>query len=235
MIEKALIDADIVSYRCAAANANEDVSLACWQAGEMVQRIIHETNAAGYICYLTGSDNFRYDVYPEYKAHRKDKPKPAYLEPIREYLVTTWNAKVTHGIEADDAMGIEQTNSIPETSVICTIDKDLLQIPGKHYNFVKKEHMVVSPLQGLRFFYYQLIMGDKADNIFGYDGKARDKVPKFLQADIDAIYLYEDEWEMFSHVRDLYNDDERLLMNGRVLKIQQKEGELWEFPGQMLD
>jgi hypothetical protein len=32
---------------------------------------------------------------------------------------------------------------------------------------------MVSPLEGLRNFYFQLIMGDKTDNIPGYDGKMR--------------------------------------------------------------
>jgi DNA polymerase-1 len=234
LIETALLDGDIIGYRNAAAYANEDENLARWQTGEMVRRILHETNAMGFVCFLSGSSNFRYDIYPEYKANRRDVPKPRHLATIREYLVTEWDAKVTDGIEADDAMGIEQV-AIDGSSVICSIDKDMLQIPGQHYNFVKKEFKLVSPLDGVRHFYYQLIMGDKADNIFGYDGKARDKVPQFLRPDIEALQVYTEEWEMFSHVRDLYDDDERLLMNGQVLKIQQREGELWSFPAERMD
>lgn len=227
----ALIDGDIVAYRTATAYAKEDQGLACWQAGETIQRILNETSASSYACYLTGSDNFRYTVYPDYKANRRDVPKPVHLGPIREHLVAEWNAKVTDGIEADDAMGIAQMADITQATIICSIDKDLLQIPGNHYNFVKQELSYVHPIDGLRFFYYQLIMGDRTDNIFGYDGKARSSVPKFLQDRIEALYSFVDERDMFELVRYMYNDDERMLMNGRVLRIQQQENEpLWEFP-----
>ncbi len=230
LIETALLDGDIICYRTAAAYDTEDVGLACWQAGESIRRILHETNSISYICFLSGGVNFRYSVYPEYKANRKDIPKPRHLSAIREYLTAEWNAKVTDGIEADDAMGIAQCAQDGET-IICSIDKDMKQIPGWHYHFVKHEQFLVSPLDGLRFFYYQLIMGDKADNIFGYDGKCRDKIPKFLQGTIDELYTMTEEIDMFNYVRDLYNDDNRLLMNGRVLRIQQQEYEpLWEFP-----
>src|SRR5687768_11712302 len=105
MVETALIDGDIVAYRCAAATENETEDIAKWQVSEMMNRILHETNALGYKCFLTGSDNFRYSIYPDYKANRRDMPRPRWLQHVRSHLVTTWNATVTDGIEADDAMG----------------------------------------------------------------------------------------------------------------------------------
>jgi hypothetical protein len=231
MIEVALVDADIVAYRCAAACENEDEAIAHFQVSEMMRRILHETNAMEYRAFLTGSNNFRYAIYPEYKANRKDKPKPKWLQSVREHLVTVWNATVTDGIEADDAMAIAQSYEYDEDqSVICSIDKDMLQVPGLHYNFVKGEHQRVSPLDGMRFFYKQLILGDRADNIFGYDGVARQTIPKFLQPDIDKLYEMQKQWDMFCHVRAMYNDDTRLLMNGQCLWIQRKENDLWQFP-----
>jgi 5'-3' exonuclease len=51
--------------------------------------------------------------------------------------------------------------------IIVSIDKDFMQVPGWHYNFVKKVKKQVTPEEGLRFFYKQILMGDSADNIKG--------------------------------------------------------------------
>lgn len=192
-----------------------------------MQRILHETNAMGYNLFLTGSDNFRFSIYPEYKANRKDTARPKHYAAIREFLVTDWKAKVTDGIEADDAMGIEQCAD-PENSIIATIDKDLLMIPGHHYNFVKQERRYVTPMEGLRHFYFQLVMGDKADNIFGYDGVARQKVPKFLEPVITQLEYCATEKEMYDLVYDLYHDKDKFLVNGKCLWIMRREGDFWQ-------
>lgn len=208
-----------------------------------MRRILEETGAEQYRVFIGGDKNYRFDIDPNYKANRKDVPKPEYLQDVRAYLVTEWNAEITDGIEADDAMGIAQSQrnakivgdayghfpDIDET-IICSIDKDLLQVPGNHYNFVKQEHVFVDQLTGLKNFYQQLIQGDQTDNIMGYDGKARPKIPKFLQPHIDNLLECVDEIEMFNYVREMYMDDERLLRNGRLLWIQRKEGDVWEFP-----
>lgn len=208
--------------------------------------MLHETNAMQYRSYLTGSDNFRYKIYPEYKANRKDLPKPRWLQAVREHLVTEWNSVVTDGIEADDALGIEQcasNNDSGDTTIIISIDKDLLMIPGRHYAFETSGtsslgnkwnkpavFKTVSPLEGLRNFYYQLIMGDRADNIPGFDGKMRQKTPQFLEPAVAYLDECMNEWEMFEHVRNMYNNDEAMLVSGRCLYIWQKENDEWNFP-----
>lgn len=230
MFETAIIDGDIVNYRCAAATANDDVGLACWQAGEMMQRILHETNSVSYRCFITGSDNFRYSIYPDYKANRRDQPRPKHWAAIREYLVTHWNATVTDGIEADDAMGIEQCAE--EGTIICSIDKDMLMIPGWHYNFVKQEMRLVSPTEGMRHFYWQLIMGDRVDNIPGYDGKMRQKVPNFLKPLMQDLEDATTEDSMYMIVFDKYNNEEIMHRNAKCLWIWRKENDLWIPPSE---
>jgi hypothetical protein len=76
-------------------------------------------------------------------------------------------------------------------------------------------------------------MGDKADNIFGFDGLARQKVPQKFEGIFNELASYDKECDMFNLVQSLYNDDERLLMNGRCLWIRQKEDEIWKFPTQV--
>lgn len=224
----ALIDGDIIAYRCAAASENESKEVALLRASDLMQRILDETKAEKYLVYLTGSNNFRYRYNPEYKANRKDTPRPQWLQDVREHLVVDWKASVEDEQEADDAMGIYQMAN--KETIICTIDKDLLMIPGEHYNFVTGVHREQYTIPAIRHFYYQLIMGDRTDNIFGFDGKARQTVPKKLESTIAELESYDDELDMFEFVRNLYNDDERLLMNGICLWIRRNEEEIWSPP-----
>ena len=233
----ALIDGDIICYRCAASckkvldgtrTTVEPVEVAMLRVNDLMQRILQDTKATRYRVFLTGSNNFRFKYNPEYKANRKDTPKPEWLEQCREYLVTEWKATVSDGCEADDLMAMEQG----EDTIICTIDKDLLQVVGEHYNFVKGEFTTITPLTGMFNFYWQFIMGDKADNIFGFDGLCRVTVPKKMEWMVSELQeaCMKGEKDAFEWVRSVYNDDERLLMNGRCLYMQRYPEQIWEFP-----
>ena len=178
-------------------------------------RIIQETESTAYRVFIGGADNFRYQIYPAYKGNRKDTEKPPWLEACREQLVVEWQAQVVNGMETDDMLGILQDDS----TVIASIDKDLLMIPGKHYNFVKQEHYDVSPINGLRHFYLQLIMGDRSDNIPGYDGVMRIKPPKFLLPLIADLEACETEEEMETLVKDVYTDKAQYEINKKLLWI----------------
>lgn len=214
---KALIDADIVAYRVACTLQEDDAEdFAYARTEDLVDQILVNTEATEYRLFLTGKDNFRYRIYPEYKAHRP-KEKPFWLESIRSYLRATFNAEVVDGQEADDALGINQTDD----TVICSIDKDLLMIPGKHYNFVKDEFITVTKEDGIKHFYMQCLQGDRSDNIKGIPGIGVKKAEKLLEGLVT-------EQELFNKVREAYSNDEEFLMNGRVLWIRQKDNEDWK-------
>ena len=242
VIDLALIDGDLIAYRTAASAEGETQDIAEVRADELIRRVMLEINAVGHRVYLSGDTNYRYKFNPDYKANRKDRVRPRHLQAVREHLCKYWDAKVTDGIEADDAMGIDQCAE--ELTCIVSLDKDMRMIPGHHYSWeiqgtgstgkkwVKDaEYRQVSPLQGLQHFYYQLIMGDQSDNIFGFDGKARAKVPQFLQPKIDYLHSLETEEEMYDFVLDMYNDDKvRMDMNGSCLWILRRENEFWQSP-----
>lgn len=221
----ALIDGDIVAYRCAASAEKENLDVAIWRTDDLIRRILHDTGSDKYEIYLSGHSNFRKTLFPEYKANRT-QPRPRFLEQIRERVVLDWHGIVTDGYEADDGIGISNTNyweqGIPTT--ICSIDKDLKQLAGKHYNFVKDERDYVTPLQGLRNFYRQLLIGDVADNIMGVVGIGVRKAPRYIPDDL------EDEKEMYRVVQELYKDDARLELNCRLMWILRKENQEWNSP-----
>jgi DNA polymerase-1 len=214
---KALIDADIVAYRVACTLQEDDAEDFVYaRAEDLVDQILVNTEATEYRLFLTGKNNFRYTIYPEYKAHRP-KEKPFWLEKCREYLKATFNAEVVDGQEADDALGIAQT----EDTIICSIDKDLLMIPGQHYNFVKNEFITVTQDSGMRHFYMQCLTGDRSDNIKGIEGIGPKKAEKILHGCVT-------EQDLFNAVKEAYGNDEEFLMNGRVLWIRRKDNEDWK-------
>ncbi|MCR4308345.1 MAG: hypothetical protein NUV80_07390 [Candidatus Berkelbacteria bacterium] len=243
----ALIDADIVTFRCAASCKEGDgPEISNLRADILMRQIIEETQAESYRAFLSGSRNFRYDIYPEYKANRRDIPRPVHLQSCREFLVTEWNATVTDGYEADDALGIAQTQEMQVGfedgdeerpfiygTIISSIDKDLLAIPGRHHNIVSKEIIEVSPLKALRTFYKQLLLGDRSDNVPGFDGVARQKPTNFLKGCYEKIDSLDNEVAMFEFVREIYDEHgeaEHLTRNARLLHILRKEDDKWQEP-----
>lgn len=233
----ALLDCDLIAFRTAASVENESLEIGIYRVNDLYSRILQATKAVDHQGYISGGDNFRYKIDPTYKGNRVDKERPKFLEPLREHLVTEWGVKVTDGIEADDAIGIDSKKywDLGLSFVVVSLDKDLEQLPGKHYcwefagksygkEWVRPErHFFVSPLDGMKFFYRQLLIGDNADNVKG----VKQIGPVKAAAIIDHL---ETEQGMFEAVQSLYNDDERLLRNGRLLWLLRTEDDEWNFP-----
>lgn len=219
-----LIDGDICAYRCGFTTEEESAGIAIARLDVMVERILEETDARSHKIYLSDckENNYRYKYLPTYKANRT-KPHPIHLAVLKERLINRWGAEVTPNQEADDALGIEQSKG--NDTIICTIDKDLKQVPGKHYNFVKQEFSQVDYLEGMANFYEQLLVGDRADNVLGVDGIGVVKAAK-------AMAYMESELDMFDYVRAKYNDDVRLLNNMRVLWVRRLPEEIKGFPNE---
>lgn len=230
----ALVDGDIVAYRSAASAEKEPESnIALIRAHRTLQDIASVTGANEVRVFLSGSTNFRKEIYPLYKANRDELKRPQYLQAVRECLVLEWGAEVTDGYEADDALGVEQG----EDTIICTIDKDLAQVPGLHYNFVNGEFSAVDEIEGWRSFYKQLVLGDRGDNVPGYDGKMRLKFPKFLAEVREGLERSKTMAEMANVVRNLYRQagtEETLERNGRLLYIWRVLNDQWSPPVETL-
>ncbi len=213
----ALLDSDIICYRVSAMNNDNPAEEAHYYCDQVIRDILQATGSTEYIAFLGGSDNFRKQIYPEYKAHRT-APKPKWLESCREHLVVEWKAQLSDGIETDDEIGLAATKYWNEgvPFVVASIDKDLKQLPGKHYNFVKKEFAYVTPMEGYSFFWKQMLIGDSADNIKGVVGIGEKKA----KAAIDPL---SDEKDMHDLVLSLYNDKERFNLNAQLLWILKHE------------
>lgn len=103
-----------------------------------------------------------------YKGNRV-QPKPKYLKEVEEYLVKQHGATYGVNVEADDEIGVALSKD-PAGSVSVSIDKDLLQVPGWHYNWVNDTVQQITSKTGDFNFYTQMLTGDTTDNIPGIAG-----------------------------------------------------------------
>ena len=176
----AIIDADIICYRVgfASEDVSEEVCLA--RVTHLVNEIVYEDlKCDDYKAYITGKGNYRNElaVTEPYKGNRKDAKRPQHYQAIRTHLQRL-GAELVEGSEADDAVATEATKT---GGWIVSIDKDLDQVAGWHYNFVKHEEYYVTEEQGLRNLFTQVLTGDRTDNIIGLKGIGPKKAEKLLQ------------------------------------------------------
>lgn len=242
------IDSDSLVYAVGFAVQNKDGTVEPLEhvlstVKRSIKNLLDNVEHIGFQLYLTGRDNFRMELYPEYKANRTaDKPKMYHV--IRTYLEECWGAIVVDGMEADDAVAIAITEDT--SACLVSMDKDLLTVPGKHINPRKLEQGVfeVSEEEAAVYFYRQLLTGDTSDNVPGVGNISKELKEKygipsgrrgFGPASAEAVVPEGlSVEEMFSRVRECYQDDEVLLRNGRLLHMTRKlvDGKpvLWEFP-----
>lgn len=189
---------------------------------------------------------FRYDIAKTkpYKGNRKN-PKPFHFYNILAYMLAEYNTVVsTDGYEADDMMCIEQASRGDET-IICSRDKDLRICPGWHFSWECGKQGAVYPTHtnrvgwlepkgdkdilgyGLSFFYYQMLVGDTADNIPGLPGVGKVGAYK-------ALSELKTTKELFNTVKGLYkevlgdNSKEYFMEQANLLWMAQEKGKRFE-------
>lgn len=122
--------------------------------------------------YFTGSGNFRKDLFPQYKAHRKKVRKPAGYAALKAEINKSWTSVVEDGLEADDLIGMAHTRALGLglTSLIVSEDKDFNTIPGWRYNPEKDQFSHISPEDADRNWLLQTMIGDRTDGYPGLEG-----------------------------------------------------------------
>ena len=233
----AIIDGDVVVYSCGFASdaaakregiEHEPLAYCLNGVKEMIKSVVTSAGCDDHIIVLSGATNHRLEVYPEYKANRDPSHRPYWYNEIKEYLENTLGAvKSDPGDEADDELGILH-GEMPRNSVICTIDKDLDQVPGLHYNWsAKRKGMgvyVVSPEEADFTFYSQVLTGDSTDNIPGlFRSTGKKATAKIMQPMIDMTPL-----EMYNYVIEQYGGNVDLVNTiAHLVWIKRERGMPW--------
>jgi 5'-3' exonuclease len=184
----ALIDGDSLPYKMGYVAEKENLPLiaALDLLDKVTKAIFKDSSAKKYILFLSGATNFRNEVATinQYKGNRK-KEKPLYFKDIRIHLKENYNTFYVNGAEADDAVSVYQT-IYKDKSIICSDDKDLLQVPGYHFNLRTKEIKTIDEIEAHYRVYHQLLTGDSTDNIKGIEGIGPAKAKKIL-AEVEPI------------------------------------------------
>lgn len=187
------VDGDILAYRTAAVCEEHFEGAAEAIIDSTLRDIATDTNIPHMRIYISGEDNFRKEVAKTkpYKGNRATMVRPRFLESTKLYLYEKYGAVQVHGYEADDAIATDMTQT---GAIHCGIDKDMLQIPGMHYNYVKKEWKTISEEDAILILYRQILQGDNSDNIPGLprigEKKAADAIQNHETALVDAMNFY---------------------------------------------
>ncbi len=133
-----------------------------------------------------GLSNWRKKILPEYKAHRTTKKPLGYWSTV-EWCMKAYASKQIPFLEADDIVGIFATNLdfAPEyEKVIVSEDKDLLTIPGQHYNPREPDKGVfpVTQEEATHNHLMQALCGDASDGYKGCPGVGPVKAEEILAA-----------------------------------------------------
>jgi len=174
-----IIDGDIFLYQCAFAAERE----VCWDENEEFYTLFGELGPAcrafegqvtsvlkiigvkDYLICFTGKNVFRKSYDTAYKANRAGKRKPVVLSPLRDYIIKAHPTKRVDNLEADDLLGLLAGQS----DIMVTSDKDLLTVPGLHFDpkIGSRGVVQVTPHEAIYTHFLQTLMGDSVDNIKG--------------------------------------------------------------------
>jgi 5'-3' exonuclease len=220
-----LIDGDIICYRTVFSKEAESLDDMKRIADGYITNMVSEVDPEikDYTVFISGKENYRKDiaVTKEYKGNRTAE-KPEHLDDIRAHLLSSHPSDLSKGEEADDRIAIEAT-ARGNTAIICSIDKDFDQVPGWHYNFVKRIRYYVTQKEAILNFYCQILVGDRIDNIEGVYGIGPKKALKAL-AELDT------EAKMYAKCVELLGSPERALENARLLWLRRTPNQLWQPP-----
>lgn len=139
---------------------------------EIQNNVEEHFNIVHTLMFIAGKNNFRYTIYPEYKANRKGAVKSPIFFIIKDYLIEL-GAVQSHGAEADDYI-IEAAKECLNNCVISSIDKDVLyhspNIPFYDYRSFDTTlgaFKFISESESRLLRASQVLIGDSTDGIPG--------------------------------------------------------------------
>jgi DNA polymerase-1 len=173
--------------------------------------------------------NFRHEMYPDYKAHRKPMPEELaeQLPRLRE-LLQAWGVPVLEipDVEADDVMATmaERSVSVVDKTWFFTGDKDFMQLLDERTSMLKpgrrgdeitaltaddvRRQYKLEPVDLIQVF---ALSGDKADNIPGAPGIG----------DKTALTIIQE----FGNLENLFEKLEASKLTSRVKRVLQENRE----------
>lgn len=235
-----LIDGDVVAYQLAAAtekviewdggvfSSYADADEGRANLDHWIKDLEKRLKADETVIALSDpTSNFRKEILPSYKNNRAGIKPPMIRRRLEKHIAENYNVKQKVGLEADDVLGILATNGklYPNhTKIIVSIDKDLLSVPGRIFNWRKASNGVVrvDSYEADRRHLMQTLTGDQVDGYAGCPGIGHKRAESILDISPDAF-----EKEAWSRVLKTFQKaglgPDEALIQARVARILRTE------------
>lgn len=147
----ALIDADMLLYQSAFAGQDRETGeihsfdYVAENFESNVDMIKRAVEAEDCILYLTGPNNFRFNIAKTkpYKGTRKEE-KPYHYDNLKFYIKALPNTVVTDGYEADDAMCIKQIANAKEFGLALNTHAGKVLVDYEDYEKYRKTTFILN-------------------------------------------------------------------------------------------
>lgn len=214
-----LIDADSLLYFSSYTSESDQIFSETKLSEKIydILNIIENTYTVDrYFIFVKGQNNFRYKIFPAYKSKRPKKHP--IIDTLSKYLVDSFNAVQSHNAESDDYVySYSQHPQFLGKSIICSVDKDLRQIPGIHYDYQKNRFIIISEEEGMYNLAIQMIMGDAADGIPGLKGYGIKTAEKIIRRGMSKYQMIKAIFKEYQKNCSQPQDEMRL--NYKLLKL----------------
>jgi len=216
----AIIDGDVLVYMSIWKTESLEESKEKFQ--EILDDVLNSLFTKDYVMAIGGPDNFRVDLFPDYKGNRKKAKdnRPSWFYDLKSWVGKLEGTIETDNCEADDMVRVwaNECKAAGLDHVVCSIDKDLHCITGTHYNPRTKVIYQIDEEYSERFYWQQVLTGDSVDNIPGLWKVGPVKAKKLLA---NAITHSEMRSSVCRAYNDAYGDEgyEYLIANGRLIHI----------------
>jgi len=177
-ISKLLLDGDLICWRVASSKEHpvnwggglwtlHSFEEECYlSAQQYIEHMKFLTDISHVEIVLSHEKNFRKELYPEYKANRKDVRKPLCFKPLRQWLIDEYPTIIMENLEADDVMGILASDAKNGYALISD-DKDMKTVPSIHYVPDDRKWVHITEAEADYNFFKQTLTGDTTDNFKG--------------------------------------------------------------------
>jgi len=198
------VDADIVCYRVAAVFEHAKDMVLFEALDEFMHNIVRNSGVNKMVMFISDKTNFRYKVAvtQPYKGNRKSIVRPHKLGEAKEYMMQQHRGYIYENMEADDCIASYMTQH--DNVAHAGIDKDIRQIQGWHFNFVKNIWEFTSEEESSLKLFRQICQGDTSDYIPGLVGIGEKKA---AYAVTNPYTAYEDAFALYNEVmRPIYTE-----------------------------
>ena len=231
-MSKVIFDGDMFIYKSAFSSEVEtrwddniwtmhsDINKAKVDIEISMGEIMAKLDRTDMVVALSDGENFRNEIFPQYKLNRKDTRKPLGIKELRGWVLKNYKCVMRSRLEADDICGILCTRN--KDYIAVSGDKDFGTLPITWYNHLSGDLKTTTKQEADQFHLIQTLTGDTTDGYQGLPGVGPKTAEKIFQK---SGYLW-------STVVAAYQkkgfDEEDALVTARLSHILRDEDVDWD-------